>query len=342
VVTTSRVTRYALVTGAAVALVADRAMSDPSPVLWALVALGIVLGIPHGALDHLIAARVAGVRQLTAALIYAALAVAAWAALQWGGPVPLAVMIVASVAHFGLGEVEVSPILLRRNFFRSAAVAVAGSGCLVLPLARGGPGWDDTLRAMSPSLAETVALDAVRWSLVGLWVVGAAATAMIAVGDRTWSAVADVLVVGAVGAFVDPLTAFALWFGLWHGPRHMARLVDGDVRRGVPAARAVRDLAMRAAPATIGAVVTLGVVVGAVLAAGSSYAAVAAALTVLLALTAPHMVVVAALDASARRRTSASGGSPADWAGDRITDHPPGPTRRDDTRRRRPRGGIRR
>jgi len=300
--TTAGATRVALVVGGVVALAADRFMADPSPVLWALVALGIVLGVPHGALDHLIAARMAGVRRVTATVVYAALAIAVWAVLHWGGPIPLAVMIVASVVHFGLGEVEVSPLPLQRSRFRRAAVMIAGAGCLVLPLARGGPGWDDTLRALSPSLAHVFALDAVRWSLVGLWAVGAAVTLTVATADRSWSAVVDVVVVGAVGALVDPLTAFALWFGLWHGPRHMARLVDDDVRRGVPPARAVWDLVRRAAPATLGAIVTLGVVVGAVLAAGSSYAAVAAALTVLLALTAPHMVVVGALDVAARRR----------------------------------------
>lgn len=289
-------------------------MSDPSPVFWTLIGLGILLGVPHGALDHLIAARVAGVRRLTAALVYAALAVAAWVALQWGGPVPLAVMIAASIVHFGLGEVEVSSSTLRRSRLRRTAVMLAGAGCLILPLARGGPGWDDTLRALSPSLADVLAAGGVRWSLVGLWVVGAAVVVSVAASERTWSAVADVAVVGAVGALVDPLTAFALWFGLWHGPRHMARLVAGDVENGAAPAPAVGALLRRAAPATAGAVVTLGVVVGVVLAAGSSYAAVAAALTVLLALTAPHMVVVAALDASSRRRTSGSGGAPADWA----------------------------
>lgn len=317
---TALVTRVSLAVGGAVAVVADRLVPDPSPILWTLVGLGIVLGVPHGALDHLIAAQVAGVRRVTAAVVYAGLAVAAWVALQWGGPVPLAIMIVASVVHFGLGEVEVSSLSLRRNPVRQIAVMLAGAGCLILPLARGGPGWDDTLHALSPSLADVLAVGAVRWSLVGLWVVGAAVIVAVAVTERTWSAVADVLVVGAVGALVDPLTAFALWFGVWHGPRHMARLVARDVERGASPSGALRSLVRRAAPATAGAVVTLGVVVGVVLSAGSSYAAVAAALTVLLALTAPHMLVVAALDASARRRARAPiasrGGSiSADWDG---------------------------
>ncbi len=229
------------------------------------------------------AARVAGVRRITAAVVYAGLAVAAWAALRWGGPVPPAVMIVASVVHFGLGEVEVSALPLRRAPVRRSRRPARRRGMLILPLARGGPGWDDTLRALSPSLAQVFALDAVRWSLVAIWVLAAAVVVGVAAVEKTWSAVADVAIVGAVGALVDPLAAFALWFGLWHGPRHMARLVACDVDRGVSPARAVRDLARRAAPTTLGAMVTLAVVVGGVLTAGSSYAAVAAALTVLLA-----------------------------------------------------------
>lgn len=298
---TASVTRALLAVGGVVALVADQILDDPSPVLWVLIGIGIVLGVPHGALDHLIASRLAGIRTITAAVVYAVVAVAAWAALQWGGPVPLALMILASVVHFGLGEVEVSPLRLHGNRCRRVAVMIAGAGCLVLPLARGGSGWDETLQTMSPSLAQVFSLDVTRAMLVGLWLAAAAVTVGVAVARRSWGAVVDVCVIGLVGALVDPLTAFALWFGLWHGPRHMARLVDEDVARGVSVSSAVRSLLIRAAPATLGAVVTLAVVVGAVLSAGSSYGAVAAALTVLLALTAPHMVVVAGLDMASRR-----------------------------------------
>ncbi|MGU3291514.1 beta-carotene 15,15'-dioxygenase, Brp/Blh family [Williamsia sp. M5A3_1d] len=299
---TARTSRMALVCAALVSLVADRTMADPAPLQAALVALGLVLGVPHGALDHLVAARMLAVRASVAAAGYAVLAAGAWALLHWGGPIPLAVMIVASVVHFGLGEVETMDVAAAETVPRVGMV-IAGAGCLILPLARGGPGWDETLATLSGSLARLLADDAMQAAVIGLWVVSAVISVIWFARRGRWSGVVDVAVVAAVGATVAPLTAFALWFGLWHAPRHLARLVDIEVTDGRSATvtAATRRLALRAAPATVGALLTLTAIVAVVVGSDSTVGAVAAAIVVLLALTAPHMVVVAALDAHAHR-----------------------------------------
>ncbi|MBJ7291854.1 Brp/Blh family beta-carotene 15,15'-dioxygenase [Williamsia sp.] len=298
-------TRVALITGAIVAVLADHLMADATAVHVALIALGLVLGVPHGSVDHLLAADVLAVRAVTATVGYAALAAAAWTVLHWGGALPLALMIVASIVHFGLGEVETMDIPFGTSVFRRTALLLTGAGALVLPLARGGPGWDETLRTLSPSLADLFSSGTIRFVLIGIWAASALVSAHLLVVERRWLILVDLAVIGVVGSVVAPLVAFALWFGLWHGPRHIARLVArelADDRRSSTTRQAWMATIRHAVPATLGAYATLAAVVGVVVGYGSTTGAVAMAIVVLLALTAPHMIVVAAMDSAAHRR----------------------------------------
>lgn len=287
------------------AIVAEHLLADATAVNVALIALGPALGVPHGSLDHLLAENVLAVRAVTATVGYAALATAAWAVLHWGGAVPLALMIVASIVHFGLGEVETMDIPFDSSVFARTAMLFTGAGCLILPLARGGPGWDETLRTLSPTLADLFGSGTTRFVLIAIWAVSALVSARLLVVERRWLVLVDVAVIGVVGSVVAPLVAFALWFGLWHGPRHIARLVEhelADGRRSSTTRQAWTATIRRAAPATLGAYATLAAVVGVVVGYGSTTGAVATAIVVLLALTAPHMIVVAAMDSAAHRR----------------------------------------
>ena len=287
------------------AVAAEHLLADATAVNVALIALGLLLGVPHGSLDHLLAANVLAVRAVTATVAYAALAAAAWAVLHWGGAVPLALMIVASIVHFGLGEVETMDIQFDTNIFQRTALLLTGAGCLVLPLARGGPGWDETLRTLSPSLAGLFGSSTTRFVLIGIWAASALVAAHLLTVERRWLILLDIAVIGVVGSLVAPLVAFALWFGLWHGPRHLARLVaheSADDRRSTTTRQAWTATIRRATPATLGAYATLAAVVGVVVGYGSTTGAVATAIVVLLALTAPHMIVVAAMDSAAHRR----------------------------------------
>ena len=209
------------------------------------------------------------------------------------------------IVHFGLGEVETMDIPFGTSMFARTAMLFTGAGALILPLARGGPGWDETLRTLSPTLADLFGSGTTRFVLIAIWAVSALVSARLLVVERRWLVLVDVAVIGVVGSVVAPLVAFALWFGLWHGPRHIARLVEhelADGRRSSTTRQAWTATIRRAAPATLGAYATLAAVVGVVVGYGSSTGAVATAIVVLLALTAPHMIVVAAMDSAAHRR----------------------------------------
>lgn len=304
-----------------------------SATITAVVALGLAAGLPHGAIDHVLAARLAGISPLTTTTVYLAGALAAWAALTWGGPVALAAVLGLSVVHFGAGEVEAHRATGPWPGGAAAVVlAVAGTGALLLPLARADQAVVAVADALSPGLGSLLAEPAISVLLAGGWAVAALGVLVLAVVHRRAVVAADVVLVGAVGALAPPLVAFALWFGGWHALRHTGRLLVTEpgaaqlVDAGQPRRALARLARLAAAPS---AVALAAVVALALLTAGAPEpdTALATALRVLLALTVPHMVVVAWLDRRPGRAELTDSGRyrPAPRRGDGAG---PGVTRR--------------
>lgn len=294
--------------GGTVALAAAPVPAEVSgPLVLAVAGAGLLLGLPHGAVDHLVAARLARRPWPVVALAYAAVAAVSWVLLATAGPVALVAVLLLSVVHFGLGELEVVREVSgwRPGPVVSVAVALAGAGALLLPLARAGPLLVDVGTAVSPGLGPLLGEPVVRAALAATWVAAAAlaTTAALRAGQR--QVAADVLVLGLLGAVVPPLAAFALWFGGWHGLRHCARLLLDDQRcaswvaAGDPA-RAVRVLAGRAAWPTLAATAVLAALLAGSVRAADPSRALATTLLLLLALTVPHMLVVLWSDHRAR------------------------------------------
>ena len=301
----SRALTGGVIAAAVVALAAGDGVS--TAVTLAVAAAGLVAGLPHGAVDHLLLTRLSGTRTLLAALAYGGVAVLAWIVLATGGPVALGAVLVLSVAHFGLGELEV---FRASTGWRPApgvavAVAVAGTGALLLPLARGGAALADVAAGVSPQLADVIGSTPVRTGLVVVWLVAAivAVTAALRSGHR--GVAGDLVLVGVLGAVAPPLVAFAVWFGGWHAIRHTGRLLDTEpgcaalVAAGRGGA-AVRRFARLAALPSAMALVVLALLGGLTVTAPDPTRAVADGLRVLLALTVPHMIVIAWLDRRSR------------------------------------------
>jgi beta-carotene 15,15'-dioxygenase len=275
----------------------------PAAAVLLLVAAGLLAGLPHGAIDHRVAAALTGRPVPVVAAGYAALALATWVLLVVTGPVALVAVLLLSVAHFGLGELETVRATTgwRPRGAVAVAVAVAATGALLLPLARSGAQLAAVAAAVSPPLGVLLGDAAVRLGLALLWGVAAVVAAAAALRARRAVVVLDLLLVGALGAFAPPLLAFAAWFGGWHALRHAARLTTVEpecaalLARGQPL-RAVGALLRLAAWPTAAAVLVLAVLLAATAAAADPVAAVGGTLLVLLALTVPHMVVVLWLD----------------------------------------------
>lgn len=272
-------------------------------VVLAGAALGLLIGLPHGSIDHVLTARLTSLSAPAAALGYGVIAVAAWVALQVLGPLAMGAVLALSLLHFALGEWEVThaitgwtppgPI--------AAAVALAGTGALLLPLARVGDPLRDVADAVQPGLGALLAEADVRVAVAAVWAAAAGIAAVAAVRARRWEVVADLAVIGAAGLLLPPLLAFGLWFGWWHGLRHLGRLLTLEPGSAAHLAagdrrRAVRRLAAVAAWPTVAAAAAAAALVAVTLTSSDPREALGRGLVVLLALTVPHMVVVLGLD----------------------------------------------
>jgi len=274
-----------------------------SPAALVVAGLGFLAGLPHGGVDHLMAMRLAGRRIVPVVLAYAGLAAAAWALLRWGGPIALLAVVALSALHFGLGELVVTRELSgwRPSRITAAAIVVAGSGALLLPLARSGDQFSDVARAVSPGLAQVIGAAPVRTAVLLIWL-AAATVAVVAslVAGRTGAAL-DIVLIGALGMLVQPLVAFAVWFGGWHALRHSARMLTEEpgcsalLAQGRPRA-ALRRLAGLAAPMSLAALAVILALAWFTLTAPEPATVLAEVLRLLLALTVPHMAVVWWLD----------------------------------------------
>ncbi len=268
-----------------------------------LVAAGLLAGLPHGSIDHRLAARLTGWPTPVVATGYAVVAVLTWVLLVTTGPVALLPVLVLSLVHFALGELEVIRETARWRPSRAVqlTVGVAATGALLLPLARSGRQLADVAVSISPQLGVLLAAGPSRIALAAVWASAALLAVAAALRARHYSIVVDIMLVGALGALAPPLVAFAVWFGGWHALRHSARLLTLEQRSAAllergQLQRAIGALARVAAGPTLAAVVVLAALLVVTVTAAEPTAAVGATLVVLLALTVPHMLVVLWID----------------------------------------------
>lgn len=277
-----------------------------STAVLVIAGLGLLAGVPHGGIDHLVAMRLAGRSLVPVVLVYACLAAAAWLVLRWGGPVALLAVVLVSAVHFGLGELEFTAELTgwRPPPGIAVALAIAGSGALLLPLVRSGEHFSGVATAVSPGLAQLIGSPAARTAILWLWLIAALVAVTAALRAGRGAGALDIVLIGALGLLAPPLVAFAAWFGGWHAVRHCARLLTEEpgcadlLARGRVAA-AWRRLAGLAAPMSAAALVVLAALAWFTVNAPDPPAVLAEVLRLLLALTVPHMAVVWWLD---RRR----------------------------------------
>ncbi|WP_170147681.1 Brp/Blh family beta-carotene 15,15'-dioxygenase [Micromonospora phaseoli] len=285
----------------AVELVVPGGWGDAGP---ALLVAGLVVGIPHGALDHLVPRFVLGPRAPRVALLaagYAALVVAVFLAFRaLPGPALLAFLLL-SAAHFGTGETAFTD-------FR------AGRPSRIDPLTAAAFGTTLVLLPLAAHRAEVAPLVAALSAGSGGLPPGPARAAVTAVtvlavvaGVRCWrrgdhALAAELALLLALVLVVPPLAAFGAYFGGWHAPRHLARLLAADPSNAadLAAGRLARPLRRLARQAALPSLAALGVLAVLWLTADWPESA-ATALMLIAALTVPHALVVAVLDRAARR-----------------------------------------
>nr|WP_240895345.1 Brp/Blh family beta-carotene 15,15'-dioxygenase [Kineococcus siccus] len=298
-------------------LLAPSALATAAP---ALAVGGLLLGLPHGAVDHLVPFWSTGepvtVRRLARVLVsYLLVAGAAAAALLLAPGPSVAVFLVVSALHFGRGEVALAAARAGRpapRWREDLPLTLAhGAAVVALPYALWSEQAAVVLRQLAPSLADPAA--AVRWGVVA----ATAGLAVLAAADLARRGrhrdLLELVVLVACFAVVPPLAAFGVYFGLWHAGRHTWRMVELAAAAGPPGAG--RGAALRRC--AVHSVVPTAVALAALLAIAATQDAslLATEIAVLLALTFPHVQTVAVLDAARARGRTRPVAGPASGTG---------------------------
>jgi Brp/Blh family beta-carotene 15,15'-monooxygenase len=280
---------------------------DSSDITWQVViaVIALAIGIPHGALDHLITLPKSSPSKMAGFIaIYVAVAVLAVLALLTWNVAGFIVVVIMSAVHFGIGDAAFISEIDRRSaepkpFPRYLYALAAGALPVVIPL----------VSDKSAAALERVNPALLNWhhginNDLLLWTMLLTAVALLRLIQKRRDAEAiDLVLLYLLAVTAPPLVAFAVYFGCWHAMRHTARLTLVLPRSQKAFAEGNSSKAFLGAiwpgvPALIGTFVVAALII--VFRGGSvSDQFLWVSLVVVWALTVPHMAVTARLDRKA-------------------------------------------
>ena len=271
-------------------------------VIIAVIALAI--GIPHGALDHLVTLPKAQPKKMALFIVvYVAVAIVAVIGILKFNTVGFIVVLFMSAIHFGIGDAafineidkrSAAPKKLNRWFY----IPAAGFTPVFIPLVNSAS--TDALASVNPAL--------INWHqgldsqiLLGITLFTLIAIAVMAF-EKRYREVLDLTVLLLLAHLAPPLIAFAVYFGCWHAMRHTARLTLSlprcveNITQGM-LRKAFSNAVIPGLPALVGTFVVAGILA----LSGKDFTDEFfwMALVVVWALTVPHMAVTARLDRAA-------------------------------------------
>jgi len=296
---------FAILAGIILSLIFSQVLGENSmqwQVVIAIVALAI--GIPHGALDHLVTLPKS--RPIVMACfiaIYVLVAIVAVVAILNFNVVGFVFVLVMSAVHFGIGDAAFISELDRRRpvavrLPRAIYAVSAGSIPVLIPLVNSAS--TDALAQVNPSL--------INWHqgydqeiLTVVITIACISIARLIVRKRIRDA-ADIGLLLALALLTPPLIVFALYFGCWHAMRHTARLtLSLETSQRAYVAGNTRSAFLRAVIPGIPALVGTFFIAAILAIRGQEFNDdfFWMALVVVWALTVPHMAVTAKLDRNA-------------------------------------------
>ncbi len=255
----------------------------------------VVIGVPHGAFDHLVARPVLYRRLgkfwwMAFAAAYVGLAGMVWLAWMAAPALTLAGFLGASVLHFGLGDSEDG--FAPNSVPRPIAVLITGSLPVLLPAALHPAEAAPILAALGGISTQAMMSVLVWcfwllpvWLMAFLWLCGAGWRNQPMIVERILTAIAFLL--------LPPLLAFALYFSLGHSVRHVLRL--GAWFDSHDFATALRWTLRTLVPA--GVVCAAGIASLCLLGQRTSVDLLVPIFRIIAALTLPHLIVTCWLDA---------------------------------------------
>jgi len=280
---------------------------ESSDITWQVVValIALAVGIPHGALDHLVTLpRTNAAKMAVFILIYVAVAIAAVVALLTWSVIGFIGVVVMSAVHFGIGDAAFISEIDRRSvdqkpFQKYLYASAAGTLPVVIPLVS--EKSNSALEKVNPQLLDWhqgLNNDLMLWTMVLTAIV-----LLRLVQKRRDGEAIDLVLLYLLAVTAPPLVAFAVYFGCWHALRHTARLTltlpssqaafaEGNIKR------AFIKAVLPGTPALIGTFVVAAAIV---IFRGDSLddQFLWVSLVVVWALTVPHMAVTARLDRKA-------------------------------------------
>ena len=280
---------------------------DSSDITWQVViaVIALAIGIPHGALDHLVTLPKSSPIKIAGFIaIYVAVAVLAVLALLTWNVAGFIVVVIMSAVHFGIGDAAFISEIDRRSaepkpFPRYLYALAAGALPVVIPL----------VSDKSAAALERVNPALLNWhhglnNDLLLWTMLLTAVALLRLIQKRRDAEAiDLVLLYLLATTAPPLVAFAVYFGCWHAMRHTARLTLVLPRSQKAFAQGNTLKAFLGAiwpglPALLGTFVVAGLIIA--FRGGSvSDQFLWITLVIVWALTVPHMAVTARLDRGA-------------------------------------------
>jgi len=272
-----------------------------------LAVIALAIGIPHGAIDHLITIpRESTKRFIVFVVIYTLVAIVAALAIAHWNLVGFQLVVLMSALHFGFGDsafANEGQTAAHRGGYPKLALASyaipAGFLPVVLPLTD--KRTLDVLQELNPTLinwagtfTQLLRNSTIYFSIFSI---------LLLVVVKNYSLGIDLVLLLALSFFAPPLVAFAVYFGFWHAIRHTARLVP-KLPSAMQKVSSGKPMASFFAAVTPGLYAILGIFVVAIFFVARGNTDISkdflwVILVIIWALTVPHMATTAKFDVRA-------------------------------------------
>lgn len=198
-------------------------------------AIGLLIGVPHGSVDHLLPEPGTGQRphdwRLVAFLAwYIAVVVTFLAVVFFVPAVALIAFLAFSAVHFGTADIAFNrwrrgnaDVTGPRDGLDLATQTIAYGGSMSLLFFLRWPAEvEAALSVLGPRVSELVTGPARIGAFITLAAIAVTALRHLMAG--AWLEAAEVLVLLLCAWFVPPLVSFGVYFAAWHALRHMSRI----------------------------------------------------------------------------------------------------------------------
>lgn len=272
--------------------------ASESMALWVVVASVFVIGIPHGAIDHIMAAELYELNQTwkdhllfySSYLLIMVLVGALWILLPEAG---MSLFLIISIYHFGQADMEdflTEKKPVNRLFYVNRGLMIIG---LII--------FSDPLTTY-PIIADVVQIDSSYFSglmpsagfaltiIIGSYIVISTIGIISGRIENPATYVMDSLLLIIFLLITGPLIGFAIYFALWHSVGHINEMRDFFERHGK--SLSIAQFYKKAAPFTLVSIIGLAMLLLVNIQLNLENQFLSLMFILISVLTLPHMLIV--------------------------------------------------